>query len=242
MKLCIPCMKCFLEDGHPPDKLMIVEVRDDGRYDVMCFKGHRSIVALQQQDFEVLFDLGANAILDGYYREAVSSFSAVLERFCEFYIRVICLKDGLDHDQIDTSWNHVSAQSERQVGAFIFLYTVENKNAPTLLTNKERGFRNDVIHKGKIPMREEAVRYGSRILELIRPILKDLKVNYADAVGKTVIRHLQNVYSKLPPEEQKSTLCSSTILSLSRADSEKEETMEEALFRMHDFRQRLGSM
>jgi hypothetical protein len=48
--------------------------------------------------FEVLFDLAANAIVDGYYREAIASFAASLERFFEFFVHVACLKQGVEED------------------------------------------------------------------------------------------------------------------------------------------------
>lgn len=64
-----------------------VEVRDENHYALTCPKGHRNVVVLQQQKFEVLFEIGAHAIEDGYYREAVSSFTASLERFYEFFVR-----------------------------------------------------------------------------------------------------------------------------------------------------------
>ena len=89
MKLRINCMQCFQESGIPSDELMPVEMRDDGLYNVTCSKGHTTVNAIQEQKFEVLFDLGAMALLDGYPREAVSSIAASLERFYEFYVQVI---------------------------------------------------------------------------------------------------------------------------------------------------------
>jgi hypothetical protein len=32
MRLPITCMKCFQEDGRPPDEAISVELRDDGLY------------------------------------------------------------------------------------------------------------------------------------------------------------------------------------------------------------------
>ncbi|WP_238149350.1 hypothetical protein [Arsenophonus endosymbiont of Aleurodicus floccissimus] len=69
-----------------------VEFKNDGRYEITCQNGHSSITFLQQQKFEILFDIGACAIIDGYYREAVSSFTSALERFYEFFIKVVCIQ------------------------------------------------------------------------------------------------------------------------------------------------------
>ena len=91
MRLLIPCMQCFQElgaqMGHPNDECARVEICDDGKYEVTCTRGHKETVILQQQKFEILFEIGAHAIIDGYYREAVSSFAASLERFYEFSIK-----------------------------------------------------------------------------------------------------------------------------------------------------------
>ncbi|MEW6585073.1 MAG: hypothetical protein AB1442_05615 [Nitrospirota bacterium] len=114
-----------------------VDIRDDGVYEMICSEGHKTYTLLQQLDFEIFFDLGAYAITDGYYREAVSSFTASLERFYEFYIKVISLKHGISDEVHETSWKLVSRQSERQIGAYIFLYTLENKITPKLPSNRD---------------------------------------------------------------------------------------------------------
>lgn len=220
-------------------ELMYAVVRSDGRYEFTCSIGHQNVTILQQQDFEVLFDVGAHAVIDGYYREAVSSFTAALERFYEFYIKVVCLFKGLNYDHIDASWKHMSAQSERQLGAFVFLYTIEKKEVPLMLTDRERELRNNVIHKGYIPTEEEVVRYGERILELVRPILRDLKANYKEATDKTVWHHLENIRAHFPADQLPySAMCMSTILSLSIAE---EESFNNALNRIRRQERRLSN-
>lgn len=74
---------------------VLVEFRDDGLYKVACPRGHVTVTAIQEQKFEVLFDLGAMALLDGYTREAVSSMAASLECFFEYYVLAISLKHGI---------------------------------------------------------------------------------------------------------------------------------------------------
>lgn len=104
MKLLMPCMACFQELDHPTNEFVSLEFRDDGRYELCCSRGHNSVTVLQQQKFEILFDIGANAILDGYYREAVSSFTSSLERFYEFCIKVLCRKRGIQVDVFSKAW------------------------------------------------------------------------------------------------------------------------------------------
>jgi hypothetical protein len=76
VKLPLTCAQCMVENISEAHPVASVEFRDDGRYEVQCPRGHRSITILQQQKFEVLFQIGAYAIADGYYREAVSSFAS----------------------------------------------------------------------------------------------------------------------------------------------------------------------
>ena len=96
MKLPVTCSQCMQDDISSSNIIGTVEFRDNGRYEITCPKGHTSITLLQQQKFELLFDIGAYAIVDGYYREAVSSFTSSLERFYEFFIKVLCISKGVD--------------------------------------------------------------------------------------------------------------------------------------------------
>ncbi len=204
-----------------------VEFRDDGRYEITCPKGHSSITLLQQQKFELLFDIGAYAIVDGYYREAVSSFTSSLERFYEFFIKVICISKETEWNNLLDTWKMVSNQSERQLGAFIFLYLQEVGEKPNLLSKSKINFRNEVIHKGKIPTREQAVNYGQAILDVVRPILNLLKKDYSEAIQQATFRHLSDARAPSDDGKAVSTLGISTIISLSiGGPSHDERTLE----------------
>lgn len=222
-------MKCtFGEDAnsHPPYP-KYVELRDDGRYEFTCEKGHTTVTVLQEQKFEVLFDLGAYAILDGYYREAVASFTSSLERFYEFFIKAALFQDGLEESAITESWKMVSSQSERQLGAFVFLYLKCFSESPPLLRQKQIKFRNEVVHKGKIPSREEAIGYGQEVLDTIRPILRRVKAGLPTGIERTVLHHLMS--SRKAGELQPvGTMSIATIVSLNDGTG-KEPNLEEAL-------------
>ena len=229
MRLPFTCMKCtFGEDANSqPPYPKYVELRDDGRYEFTCEKGHTTVTVLQQQKFEVLFDLGAYAILDGYYREAVASFTSSLERFYEFFIKASLFEDGTEESLVAESWKKVSSQSERQLGAFIFLYLKCFSESPSLLRQKQIQFRNEVIHKGKIPSREEAIKYGQEILDTIRPILRRAKADLPTGVEKTILHQIMN--SRKAEEFQPvGTMSIATIVSLTDGTG-KEPTLEEAL-------------
>ena len=66
MKLAIICPDCATA-STPEYSPVTVEMRDDGFYRITCPAGHTSLTALQEQKFEILFDIGAYALLDGYY-------------------------------------------------------------------------------------------------------------------------------------------------------------------------------
>jgi hypothetical protein len=165
-------MQCL---GQPDHFLYPAELQDSGLYQLICRNGHNTFICVQEQKFEVLFELALNAIIDGYYREAIVSFSSCLERFYEFYLRVMCVKSELDKSIVNSAWKIISKQSERQFGAYTFVYLIKNKSHAPILSQENVTFRNDVIHKGKIPSRNEAIKYGEDILQIISPILSELK-------------------------------------------------------------------
>lgn len=230
MKLPIVCSQCMIEDITSARPIAVVEFRDDGRYEVTCPKGHKSVTILQQQKFEVLFDIGAYAIVDGYYREAVSSFTSSLERFYEFFVKAVLLNKGIDEQVFKKTWKLIASHSERQLGAFIFIYTTEFGTPPTLLSNRKVQFRNEVIHKGKIPTRQEALDYGQAVLDVIRPILKQVKEKYPEGVQKTVFQHLKECRASEDNKRQVSTMAIRTILSLSITEPDYDDrSLEESL-------------
>lgn len=182
MKLLLNCVHCLVDDQST--NLVDVDLRDDGFYELTCSKGHRSANLLQNQKYQLLFESGALALLDGHTREAVSGFASALERFLEFYIKVICLEHNIAYEDVENCWKDVKKQSERQLGAFIFLYLLETeqptqflKKRVTRIGNESRdiqAFRNDVIHAGYIPTHDEVVQYGEHVFDTIESILGEM--------------------------------------------------------------------
>ena len=75
-------------------------------------------------------------------------FASSLERFYEFFIKLQMVNlRHLLRTFTDEAWKKLSNQSERQLGAFTYLYLSSLGELPPELSSKERGFRNDVIHK-----------------------------------------------------------------------------------------------
>lgn len=237
MRLLVPCMQCFQEFGKPTEELSHVEFRDDGRYEIKCSHGHETTTVLQQQKFEVLFDIGAYAILDGYYREAVSSFTSSLERFYEFALRVFLEKDSKSDELFQNCWKKVASQSERQLGAFVFLWASNFNEAPELLSNSQVSFRNDVIHKGKIPTRTEAISYGDSVLNALRPKMLAIRDKFPEEVTKVTFYHLRDCRSDADNGKIVSTMGISTIVGLTSGDaSHHSKSIEEHMVRLAEWR------
>lgn len=231
-------MQCFREDGQPSSEIYQAELQDDGLYRMECSRGHRTVTCLQEQKFEVLYDIGANAIVDRYYREAVSSFAASLERFYEFYVSVIADKYQVNDETFQKCWKQVINQSERQLGAFIFVYMIEERSIPPLLSGKSVEFRNSVVHKGKIPTRDEAIAFGKEILGLVSPLLRHLKANYSDQVSGAVGRHVMKTRQAITGDPNIQFLTIATTISIAGGNTAADPTLEDTLARLERERAR----
>jgi hypothetical protein len=94
MKFCI-AWESPLKAGQ--QEIRTCELNNDGVYIVECPEsGKREVLRSLDFRFEILFEVGSYALLDGYYREAVSSFAAALERFYEFFVEVIARSNGVE--------------------------------------------------------------------------------------------------------------------------------------------------
>lgn len=195
MLLDLICFECIMEQvgkGIPnttagePIMTPFEEVNNTGIYEVNCSKGHKSKTIIDNIDFEILFEYGINAIADGYYREAVSSITSSMERYFEFFIKTILRASHVEFATIDKVWKNVSSQSERQLGAYVMLYTQTFGEEPLLLsTNKEVPFRNSVIHKGYIPTKAEATDFGNSAMQIIETSLIKLKSKFPQVTNET---------------------------------------------------------
>ena len=171
----------------------VASLSDNGEYEVVCDRGHKSFVVLNNLKFELLFEMGLNALVDGYGREAVSSFAAAIERFYEFHWRVTMAHFSVPEETVTAAWKILSRQSERQLGAYISGTLSLIKEPPQLLNpNKEIEFRNNVIHKGYVPTVKEATEFGDSVMDIILGELAKLREIAPDA--------LEKVYSALLPK------------------------------------------
>lgn len=151
---------------------------DNGRYVHTCNQGHTRTSVLQQDRFQLLFQIGIHAIVDGYPREAVADFASSLERFFEFFYRFYCRLRTIPDGVSDANWASVRRQSERQLGLYIGCYLEVFENAAPVLNTHWSGFRNDVIHKGKIPTVDEAIEFGEVVAALLKPTMSEMQTKH----------------------------------------------------------------
>jgi hypothetical protein len=168
------CFQCRRE-GHSDCELnLVLATQNSALYRFKCKRGHDTALFLQEHLFQLLFDLGLHAILDGYHREAVADFAASLERFYQFYFEFSCRVKGIDPAESSKAWSLVAAQSERQLGLFVASYLTMEGRSPMTLPGKLANFRNGVIHRGDIPNRTSAEDFGEAVRKVIQPVITGL--------------------------------------------------------------------
>jgi len=221
------CMTCgFPQDGSQPDHTFYsLPVRDDNVYELTCRKGHKTTTVLQSERFEILFEIAVQAIADGYCREAVASASSSVERLYEYFVRVACTARDIAPEVFEESWKQVKNQSERQLGMYIATYMTVTGQAPTLLSSAQVSFRNEVVHKGLIPTRDEAIKFLNELLEIAQPVVILIKQRQTliDAAQKLAMRRVSERH-KSAPVGPKATMAYTAPLCMSIALSVPHET------------------
>jgi hypothetical protein len=189
----------------------------------------------------MLYQIASNAILDGYYREAVTSFAASLERFYEFSVRVLLRARGLEHAEIQEAWTAITDRSERQLGAFVAMWTAQFKTPPEVLSGKKQNFRNDVVHKGVIPTREKSLGFGQAVLDLIRAQRSILKSAHQREISEIVGRRNGDLMRSAGQGVQVSLTVTPSAVSISDA-SPPIETLAEIIEKMQQNREMFDKM
>ncbi len=219
------CHKCLEEDGDTKeayDKLIKenrgkehfqTEFNDENLYEFTCSRGHKSYFQLSEEKFELLFDLGALALIDGYAKEAVSTFASAYERFIEYYIKVICMSKNVPFENFIKTWKTMIKQSERQLGAFYFLQLIETGSTNFILDEKWVNFRNRVIHQGYIPKSSEAIAYGEYLLTNIDLILHELKAKHEKTMRNVTLLRISENGTKINENVRMTTSKMPTIVS-----------------------------
>jgi len=185
MRIIAPCVNCA-EEQKTPDasklQILIGELDETGVVYLDCPKGHKSAVMYDARRYEVLLRSGGKALLQGYANESVASLSAALERAYEFYVRVVCRFKRIRQEEIDKAWKTVGSQSERQLGAFNFVFLLQ-ENSAIKLDPKIPEIRNKIVHKGRIAKERDALEFGELVFKRIRRIEKAM-ASYSEAVDE----------------------------------------------------------
>jgi hypothetical protein len=229
MRLHAPCMECFKQDGQPSEEMVAAELQDGGWFQITCSRNHTTNICLQSPKYEILFDLGALALLDGYTREAVTAFATAVERFYEYCIRVFLAARKVDDETFFGTWKLVSNQSERQLGAFYFLYLQQFQATPPIIPSKWVEFRNKAVHKGFIPSTKESEEYGAVVFGHICELWKRLQEHLPKELEQQAIKTVSETYYAASESHLRSTMSIPTIFRMATGQSPPITSFQEGL-------------
>ena len=194
-----PCPTCVDKnraDGLPMPSWILAPVRQDQIYVRTCDRGHTFLVCYQHQHFDMLYMAGLNALVDGYFRDAVTSFVACLERFYMHYAEEALHHNSIPQDEIDKSAK-IASLSERQFGFFVTAYLFTTHKAPRNIDKTHVGkrdfknYRNEVIHNGLLPSKAEAKEVGQAVFDYIKEICGNTDFMKAENGAHIVSGHMQ---------------------------------------------------
>lgn len=200
MLLRVPCPQCTVgKRPGDPGSLNFTdgEMDNSGVVYLTCSQQHSSAVIFDARRYQILLRSGAKAFVKGFSNEAIASFSAALERAHEFYAKVICRSRGVTPEILKKAWGSVAKKSERQFGAFTFLFLLDQGQVLEL-DPKIPSIRNSVIHAGNIATQKEALDFGEMVFRRIRQIEVALE-SHEQAVGEEGERELKEQEQSVTP-------------------------------------------
>jgi hypothetical protein len=216
------CPKCIEEQAQkgmePRPAPLVGELDDCGYIKVRCELGHEGIVIYNARRYNVLAESAARAFVDGYTNEVVAVMAAALERSYEFYIRVSCAAKSMAPELIEHAWKGVAAQSERQYGAFQFLYSLDHASA-FRLDDSVTKTGNNVVHKGRIASESEALRFAENVYAVIRGLERTIEDKFSKYAADEAAREVAMQQSLVPDGTPYVTLKKQTV----RYDKAKKE-------------------
>ncbi|WP_017797561.1 hypothetical protein [Oceanobacillus kimchii] len=227
MKMTTFCNVCMREARFKNFEFISTDFNDEGVYKLICSRNHQSTIIIQDEKFEVLFDIGSLALLNGYTIQAVASIAASVERFHEFCIKVFLEHNGTESSEVETAWKQLKNSSERQLGAFHVMYLNEFKKAPTIMKQNCVAFRNKVIHKGYIPTYSETKEYIKEMFYYIQSILQEVNPRYQTSYVKLALERQQDLAEKFNIRYDSTISMNSQMICLAREPIDlKKDTFE----------------
>jgi hypothetical protein len=189
MKLKFQCGKCPQLSNPNPFRIEL-PISEELYYTFICDRGHENKYTVANTRFGLLFESGLYAFLDGYNREAVSSYYVALERFYEHVTTMFLLYENQFSFEEIQSLKKTIYLSERSYGAFCTIYLMKFRK-PLIpfdskqflneinvkFTNFENSpvkFRNKIIHEGYIPNHEETLSYAKVVGGFISKITNEI--------------------------------------------------------------------
>lgn len=242
MKIQLKCPKCAeLEaTGSPAAVEEWATIDDSGWFEFTCHQEHTQLIALHNLKFDLLYENGAYALLDGYPREAVATFASALERYYEFHLLVLAVYRGVTRTAFDAAWKVIGNRSERQIGAYVVGHALEFGEVPPTLAAKQKleKLRNDVVHNGILPTETQAIEFGDEVLRIIRTgitTLRTLEVGMGGLLAKAYLWESARRRPVRYKENPAAQIGAMTIASPAMA-SPKDADLPAALKRLAEFR------
>src|SRR5687767_12049934 len=114
MKLTTTCGICAHIDQMPREGAVDGELSDRLTIVAECAQGHKVEVAISNPRFEVFFDIGCRVLDDGYFFEAVATFTASIEQLYLFFTRVFMISQDKETLAYGEATRKALKQSERR--------------------------------------------------------------------------------------------------------------------------------
>lgn len=191
IKFYIPCLVCQQKTGIPNFVFKQEALNDEFCFLTTCSKGHKSITVLQNERFQLLFDMACNAYLNGDYKDSIANAASAVERFREYFIKVVMLDPFTEsqesyyqhYNKFLKTWKEVDNLTERQTGGFLMLYFCAFQALPPKYLNSNTdGFRNKVVHKGHLPKQDKTLEYLEKCYMYILEIIELLRTKYNESM------------------------------------------------------------
>jgi hypothetical protein len=183
--------------NYDPD-IRITKLDENCYISKICDKKHLHITIIQNNKFEILFELACQAIRDRYYREAIISFASAKEEFYLYYISIIFHSEHKDFQD----FKDINCLSERLLGAFSYAYQLKN-GKKFLINDENTKLRNKVVHKGYIPKEQDTLSFADDVFKLINLNMDFLKDNFQEICTKYTHKTITERTQKAKEIEEK---------------------------------------
>ena len=185
MKLLVPCTKCVFDGKisptNPPTFYLVDYENKICEFE--CDNKHKNRIFVQNESFELLYDSAIIAYCDGYNRECVLNIASALECFYEYAIGLIIYSKSGDYTDVTKFLKNIKKRSECREGAFYGICKA-TFNENLIIEEKMKNFRNDVIHNGKFPSKDDTIKYAECAFDLITSFFKLVKDNINEELFK----------------------------------------------------------